>query len=61
MKVRACIYIDKKDKDLFNSKYPMMLSRYLEKCIKDAINDKQKVIDCVEKKPKETIFNIFKR
>lgn len=61
MKVRACIYIDKKDKDLFNSKYPFLLSRYLEKCIKDAITDKQKVIDCLEHKPKETIFSVFRK
>lgn len=61
MKVRTCIYIDKKDKDLFTKKYPYLLSRYLEKCIKDAINDKDKVIECLEVKSKSTIFDVFRK
>lgn len=48
-KTRVCIFIDKKLNDRFKEKYPLMFSRYVEKCIKDALCDKSKVFDSIKK------------
>lgn len=55
-KIRVCIWIDRKLNDKFKSKYPLMLSRYVEKCIQDGLKDDTKILDSVKK---ETTFNIF--
>ena len=57
-KIRVCVYIDKTLNARFREKYPLMFSRYVEKCIQDALHDKMKVLDSVEKKEKLNIFNI---
>ena len=57
-KTRVCVFIDKTLNDRFKEKYPLMFSRYVEKCLKDALNDKTKVLDSVEKKERLNIFNI---
>lgn len=57
-KIKVCVYIDKKLNERFKKRYPMMLSRYVEKCIKDGLKDDKKILNSVEK---ETPFNIFTR
>ena len=60
-KIRVCVFIDKTLNERFKERYPLMFSRYVEKCIKDALHDKSKVLDSVEKKERLNIFNIGKR
>lgn len=57
-KTRVCVFIDKTLNERFKEKYPLMFSRYVEKCIYDALHDKSKVLDSVEKKERLNIFNI---
>lgn len=57
-KTRVCVFIDKTLNERFKEKYPLMFSRYVEKCIHDALHDKSKVLDSVEKKERLNIFNI---
>lgn len=57
-KIRVCIIINKELNEKFKKRFPLMLSRYVEKCIKDALKDSKKVLDSVESEEKFSIFNL---
>lgn len=57
-KIKVCINIDADINRKFKRKYPMMLSKYVEKCMKDGLNDDKKVFESVKNDSIfETIFN----
>lgn len=57
-KIRVCIVINKELNEKFKKRFPLMFSRYIEKCIKEALKDPKKVLDSVEKEEKFSIFNL---
>lgn len=56
-KTRVCIFIDKKLNEKFKKRYPQMLSRYVEKCIKDGLKNEKNVLDAF--KSNDINFSIF--
>lgn len=46
-KIKVCIYVDRKTNEKFKNRFPNMLSRYAEKAMKDALKNKQLVLDSV--------------
>lgn len=57
-KIRVCIIIDKSLNEQFKKRFPLMFSRYVEKCIKEALKDPKKVLDSVEIEQRFSIFNL---
>lgn len=57
-KTKVCVYIDKKLNERFKKRYPLMLSRYVEKCIKDGLKDDKRILDSMKN---DTVINIFNR
>lgn len=57
-KIKVCVNIDSDINKKFKKKYPMMLSRYIEKCMIDGIKNEQKVFDSLKN---DSIVNIFNR
>lgn len=58
MKTRVCVLIDCKVNEKFKKRFPCMLSRYVEKCMKDGLKDSSLVLNSVEKHEQINIFNI---
>ena len=56
-KIRVNITIDKKVNQKFKNRYPQLMSRYIEYCIKEALENPSKINECIKAEPKPNIFN----
>lgn len=62
MKIRVCILIDDKINQKFKNKYPQLMSRYIEQCLMDGLDDKKIVYNKIDtENKKKNIFNFMGR